>query len=434
MVKVFNSIAVLWKKFLNADIVKVFSLTSVSTLVRMLTGFISVKIVSVIIGPSGIALLGQLNSFSTIVMSLATGGINNGVTKYVAEDREDLPKIRQYLSTSLKITLFCSFIVGLSMIVLNGFLSTIIMKSDQYGYVFVVFGVTVFLYALNNLLLSVLNGFKKFRIYVKVNIANSIIGLVFYLLLVYFWELDGALISVVTYQSIMLLISLWMLRKEFWMNIQYFKSKLDRVVTKKFVHYTLMTFVTMATLPVSQLILRGYVISNISAVEAGWWEAMNRISQMYLMVVTSSFGVYYLPRLSELKENHEIRHEIFKAYKVILPLLFIGFAVIYLLRLFVIKILFTPDFYPMQQLFIWQLAGDLFKIASWLVAYLMVAKSMTKAFVITEFLFSALFVGLAFLFIHFNGVVGITQAHVINYMLYTVTMFVIFRKIMFVRQ
>ena len=397
----------------------------------MLTGLISVKVVSVIIGPSGIALLGQLNSFVTVVMSLATGGISNGVTKYVAEEKEDTQKIREYISTALKITLFCSFLVGLLMIVFNNFLSTIIMKSAGYGYVFVIFGVTVFLYALNGLLLSVLNGFKKFKIFVKINIVSSIIGLIFSLLLVYYFGLDGALIGVVTSQSVVFFFSLWMARKEFWINIQYYKSKLDRVITKKFAHYSLMAFVTMATVPVSQLILRGYVISNISAIEAGWWEAMNRISNMYLMVITSSFGVYYLPRLSELKENHEIRHEIYKAYKVILPVLCAGFAVIYLLRLLVIKILFTPDFYPMQQLFIWQLVGDLFKISSWLVAFLMVAKAMTKAFIITEILFSALFVGLSFAFIRFSGVVGITQAYMINYMLYTVLMFVIFRKIMF---
>ena len=430
---ILNKILKLAKKFLNADIVKVFSLTSISTLVRMLTGFISVKVVSVLIGPSGIALLGQLNSFSLIVMNLATGGINNGVTKYIAEDQENPQKIRQYLSTAFKITLYCSLLVGLFMIVSHRFLSTIIMKSDGYGYVFVIFGVTIFLYALNNLLLSIINGFKKYKIFVKIRIANCIIGLVFTLLLVYFWGLKGALISAVTYQSIMLFISVWMARKEFWMNIQFFKSKLDRVITKKFAHYTLMAFVTMATEPVSQLILRGYVISHISAVEAGWWEAMNRLSNMYLMVITSSFGVYYLPRLSELKENHELRHEIYKAYKVILPLLCAGFAVIYFLRMLIIKILFTPEFYPMQQLFIWQLGGDLFKISSWLVAFLMVAKSMTKAFISTEILFSALFVGLSFVFIHFNGVVGITQAYMINFAIYTITMFVIFRKIMFGR-
>ena len=434
MLKLYHKILELLRKFLNADIVKVFSLTSVSTLVRMLTGLISVKVVSVLIGASGIALMGQLNSFTTIVMNLATGGINSGVTKYLAEDKEDPQKIRQYLSTAFKITLFCSFLVGLFMIVFNGFLSAVIMKSAEYRYVFVIFGVTVFLYTINNLSFSIINGFKKFRLYVKISITNSIIGLIFTLSLVYFWGLKGALIGAVTFQSIMLPISLWMARKEFWMNIQFFKSKFSRAITKKYSHYTLMAFVTMATVPVSQLILRGFVITHISAVEAGWWEAMNRISHMYLMVITSSFGVYYLPRLSELKENFELRHEIFKAYKVILPILCAGFAVIYFMRLLVIKILFTPEFYPMQQLFIWQLAGDLFKIASWLVAFLMLAKSMTKTFIITEILSSVLFVGLSFLFISFNGVVGITQAYMMNYIIYTLIMFVIFRKIMFARQ
>ncbi len=424
----------LCKKVLNADIVKVFSFTSLSTMVRMLTGFISIKVVSVIIGPSGIALLGQLNSFSSLVMSLASGGINNGVTKYIAEEKENPQKIRPYLSTALKITLFCSALVGLTMIGFHHFLSTIVMKSAEFGYVFIIFGVTILFYAINLLLYSILNGFKAFKLFVKINIAGSIIGLLFTLVLVYFFGLKGALISAVTSQSITLLVSLWMVRKEFWMKIQFFTSKLDRVITKKYTHYALMAFVTVAMDPVSQLILRGYVISNISAVEAGWWEAMNRIAGMYLAVITTSFSVYYLPRLSELKNNFEIRHEVLKAYKVILPTLCVGFAVIYILRMFVIKILFTPDFYPMQQLFIWQLAGDLFKISSWLLAFLMIAKSMTKAYIMTEIFFTILFVGLAFVLIRFNGVVGITQANLVMYILFNITMFVVFRKVMFARQ
>ena len=75
-------------KIFQLDIVKVFSLTSISTIVKMLAGFVSVKVVSVIIGPSGLALLGQLSNFSVIVMTFASGGINNGVTKYIAEFKE----------------------------------------------------------------------------------------------------------------------------------------------------------------------------------------------------------------------------------------------------------------------------------------------------------------------------------------------------------
>jgi len=431
MKKLLKYIFELWKKFLSADMVKVFSFTSISTLIRMLTGFVSMKVVAIIIGPSGIALMGQLNSLMSIVMNLATGGINSGVTKYVAEEKDDDQKIREYISTAFKITLICSFIVSLFMIVFHHFLSTIIMKSAGYGYVFVIFGVTIVFYSINTLLTSIVNGFKKFKTFVKISIANSIVGFVFNVSLVYFLGLKGALISLVTYQSVVLFITLWMLRKEYWMNMQYFKSKLDRVITGKFAHYALMAFVSMIIAPISSLILRGYVITNISAVEAGWWEAMNRLSGMYLMVLTTSFGVYYLPRLSELKENHEIRREIFKGYKIILPLLFIGLAIIYLLRMLIIKILFTPDFYPMHQLFIWQLAGDFFKMSSWLVAFLMVAKSMTKTFIITEIFASALWLGLAFLLLHFNGFVGITQASFINSVIYTITMLIIFRKIIF---
>ena len=57
----------LFYRFYHSEIVKVFSLSSIATLVRMLTGMISIKVVAVIIGPSGVAILGQLNNFVYII-------------------------------------------------------------------------------------------------------------------------------------------------------------------------------------------------------------------------------------------------------------------------------------------------------------------------------------------------------------------------------
>lgn len=152
---------------------------------------------------------------------------------------------------------------------------------------------------------------------------------------------------------------------------------------------------------------------------------------MYLMVITSSFSVYYLPRLSELTDRLELRREIFKAYKVIVPMLLAGFTLVYLLRYVVIRILFTPEFLPMENLFAWQMAGDFFKICSWLLAFLMVAKSMTKTFISTEIFFSMGFVLLGFLFMRWNGVVGLTQAYFVNYILYMGSMVILFRKLIY---
>lgn len=421
------------KRTAKEDIVKVFSFNAISTLVRMLTGLISVKVVASIIGPCGIALLGQLNNFSTILLGVANGGINSGITKYVAEYKEDESAIKKILSNALQITLFFTFIVSLGLIILHNQLCRLVMLSDEYGYVFLIFGFTIFLYTLNTLLISILNGYKEFKRYVIVNISGTIVGLLFTICFVFSMGLKGALISAVSYQSVVFFITFWICRKAPWLSVIYYRERLDRKMLRRFLNYSAMTLVSLSVVPVSQMLLRGYVISEISMTEAGWWEAMNRISNVYLMVITTSFSIYYLPRLSEIKEISELRYEIFKCYKVIIPILLSGLTLVYLLRHFVVMILFSPDFYPMESLFIWQLLGDFFKISSWLLAFLMVAKSMTKTFIATEVVFSGLFVVLGYLFMNLNGVVGITQAYFVNYVIYTVCMVVIFRKIIVYR-
>lgn len=433
MGKITHKITDLFKRASKADIVKVFSLTSVSTLVKMLTGFVSVKVVASIIGPAGVALVGQLNNFATIAMSLSSGGINNGITKYISEFKSDEGKVRTYLSTALRITVICSLCVGVAMIVLNRLLSRLILQTEEYWYVFLIFGFTILLYALNLMLLSIVNGFKEFKKYVKINIANSVVGLCFTLVFVLTLGLPGALVSAVTYQSVMLFITMWMVRKSSWAAWSNFKERLNRLASKQYFKYTLMTLTTAATVPISQLLLRSYVISEISPIEAGWWEAMNRLSNMYLMVITTSFTVYYMPRLSELSDKYELRREIFKAYKLIVPILIVGFALIYLFRHLIIKILFSPEFLPMENLFIWQLTGDFFKICSWLLAFIMVAKAMSKAYIATEIIFALTYIAFGFVFMRMNGVVGITQAYLLNFVMYMICMIILFRGIIFKR-
>jgi O-antigen/teichoic acid export membrane protein len=431
MVKGLKHIFQIFIDLLKGDIIKVFSYTAMSTLVRMLTAFITIKIIAVVIGPTGIALIGQLNNFTTIIMTLACGGINTGITKYVSEYKKSESDIKKLISTAFRITLACSFSCGLFMIICHSYLSKLIMLDTKYGYVFIVFGATVFLYALNMLFASIMDGYKEFKKYVAVSITGSFLGLLFTLTLVLTSGLSGALIGAVTFQSVMLFVTIFMIKRLKWFNLEYFKARFDSIFAKKYFQYALMTLVSAGTGPVSQLILRGHVISHISATEAGWWEAMNRISNMYLMVITTSFSIYYLPRLSEINNNNELRKEIFKAYKVIAPLLFIGFSAVYFLRLLIIKVLFTPDFFPMENLFLWQLIGDFFKICSWLLAFLMVAKAMTKTYIATEIIFSLGFVIVAFIFMKLNGLVGITQGLAVIYLLYLLFMVFIFRKLIF---
>ena len=88
---------------------------------------------------------------------------------------------------------------------------------------------------------------------------------------------------------------------------------------------------------------------------AGIWQGMMRISDGYLMLITSSLATYYLPKLASLHTNKELRAEIIHGYKIILPAVFFSCTVIYFLRFFIIKVLYTSDFSSMSDLFFYQL-------------------------------------------------------------------------------
>ena len=394
-----------------------------------ITGFISVKVIAVIIGSSGIAMLGQLTNFSSIIMTLATGGIGNGVVKFVAEHKSDPDRVNSYLSTAIRIVLFSSFFCSIGLIFFAESISEAVFFDKQYAYVFTLLGFTITLYAINNFLISVVNGYKQFKNYVKINIFDSLSGLIFSVILVWLFGLKGALISAVTYQSIMVFVTFFFIFKTDWFSIKTFSVKFNKTVLKKYLRYSLMTIVTAITVPVSQLIVRSHIILSLSVEKAGWWEAMNRISALYLMVITTSLSVYYLPRLSEIKQKRELKTEIFSAYKIIIPILLFSSFGIYLFRDVIIQLAFSKDFTPIRNLFLLQLIGDLFKISSWLLAFTLIARSYTRLFILSEIIFSLSFIGLSYLLVKIDGISGVIQAYLLNYILYFIFMLVVFKKI-----
>lgn len=83
----------------------------------------------------------------------------------------------------------------------------------------------------------------------------------------------------------------------------------------------------------------------------------------------------------------------------------------------VINVLFTKDFYPMKDLFFWQLIGDFFKIMSWILAFLMIAKSMSMVYITAEVVFAILLVLISYYSININGIMGTRRTYCINYIL-----------------
>lgn len=389
------------------------------------------KAVSVYIGPTGVALIGQFQNSTQLAMNLAKGGINSGVTKYTAEFNANDQETASLWATALRVTLFSTAIVGLILILGSEYFSFKVMKSYEFSFLFITFGITLIFFTLNQLLLSILNGLKEIKTFVSINITQSLYSLVYTTALILIFGLKGALFALVTNQAFVFFTIIFKLRKHKAFSLEKLGVSIDKVILKKLLSYSAMALTTALCVPLSQLFIRNHIGENISWESAGYWQSMWYISTMYLMVITTALTTYYLPKLSELKSVNELRDELLKGYTTVTPIVVIMTLIVFLLREFIVWLLFTSDFYPMLELFKWQLVGDFFRIMSLLLSYLMLAKAMTKIFIVTEILFSASYVVLSVFLVDKYQLVGVTYAYSINYLLYFISMIFIMKSTVF---
>ena len=411
------------------NLLKTSALNGIAVLIKTATMFILNKILAVYVGPTGYAAIGQFQNFIQMITTFAGTAINTAVIKYTAEYHQDENQQRAVWRSAGSIVLIFSILFSLSIFIFQKQLSVYIFNSVDYQSVFVWFSIFLTFFTFNALFLAILNGKKEVLKLVVANIVGSIFSLVVTSLLAIKYGLYGALVALSIYQSLAFLITLFLCYKADWFKLSYLFGKIDKAIAKKFVAFAFMALVSAICVPLSQIVIRSYLTQEYGVISAGYWEAMIRLSAVYLMLVTTTLGVYYLPRLAELSKIEEIKTEIYSGYKFIFPLAAIGSLAVYFLRDWIIVTLFTKTFLPMRDLFIWQMIGDSLKIGSWILAYLMLSKAMTKLFVITEISFALTSIALTYICTHLYGFEGVSIAHLINYGMYWIVLgYFIFKK------
>lgn len=393
-------------------------LNGIAVLIKTATMFIITKILAIYVGPSGYAVIGQFQNFIQIITSFSGGVINAAVIKYTAEYYKDEDRQRAIWRAAGSIIFLCSIIMAVIILLLQRKLSLYVFETDSFQSIFVWFAIFLIFFNFNAFLLAILNGKKEILKLVIANIVGSFFSLAITTILVIKFQLYGALLALSIYQATAFLVTLTLCYKADWFKFKDLFGKIESDIAKKFVAFAFMMLIGALCAPLSQIFIRTYLGSQFGVEYAGYWEAMIRLSGAYLMLVTTTLSVYYLPRLSELSVINEIKKEVYLGYKVIFPVALLGAIIVYLLRDWIIRLLFTDAFLPMRELFLWQLIGDSLKIGSWILASLMISKAMTKMFIFTEIFFSALLVFLTYLFTKFFGFEGVSIAYFVNYAIY----------------
>lgn len=400
-------------------LLKVTAMTGLLTLLKMAMGFVIAKVVAIYTGPSGMAMLGQVQSMVGALNGVINAPVGSGVVRYTAEKKaQGFEACAPWWRAAVQWVVIISAITIPSGLLLAEHISNWLFQDTALAWVVMATVCVLPLSAIGTLCNSIINGQQLYRRYVGLGMLSAVISGCVMLIMIVMANIQGALLAAAVQAALIGQVMLIANLRQPWFRLKYWWGRTDSEARKSIGGYMLMAITSALTVPISLILVRTILIQQVGWEAAGHWQAVWKISEVYLGVITMALGTYYLPRLSSLTRTDAIVNEINRTTRVIIPIVALMALVIYFSRDFVIWLLFTPDFYTARDLFLVQLSGDLIKITSWLYAYPMLSKGATRWFIMTEIVSSFTFILLTYIFVCSVGIKGAPIAYLVNYVIY----------------
>lgn len=409
-----------------------FFLTNIHTVIRTVSGIVMNKIIAVYLGPSGLALLGQFSNFSVIATSIASGSINTGIVKYTAQYSEKKEDLYKLWSNALLINIVLSFITSVFVLIFNDYLCFKVFKTNKYSLLVIIFSISIIFYTLNLYITSILNGLHDIKLYTLINILLSIITLITTIVLTIYFNMFGALLSIVLTQSFVFFVTFILIYKKYKLNFFRLKGMLKnfniKIISNLFA-YAVLTFTSGVGLSITMILIRSFLIDNLSLHFAGYWEGLWKISTYYFVIFNLPISVHYLPLFSKAKDYVVIQKDLMQSLKFFLPLQILCAIGIFLFRYIWINLLFSSEFLMMEPLVKVMVVGDVIRLTASQFGNIFLARAEMKIIFMGEISFNAIFIILSYAFIKSFELTGVSYAYVLVSVLLLLFYFFCFRTI-----
>jgi len=386
--------------------------SAIAQLTRMVCGLAVLKIVVMQLGVEGVGKLGHFMNLLSILFVFAGGGINIGITKYVAQYENSASQLARFLSTAWAYSIMASAAIAVVFVAGAHFMSVKLFGDSQYRDLIIFVGLAQFAFAYINFANGIVNGLRQTQRFSRILTIGSIIGITPCYFLVSHFRLPGAVVALVVVQAGMLIPAARELRK--LVKIKPYPLQFHREEASKLSHFSLMQFFSVATMPLVEMYIRTELSTFAGWESAGTWQGVQRLSYAYLSLFISFLAVYYMPTLSNLTDSRRIIRYVLRTLGGILLVFGCGTIVIYLLRDWVFTILLSKDFHIAPELLYYQLIGDFFRIGAYVIGFLAVAKAATKIYVACEIAQSLLYVVLFSMLLRIEGSKGVFAAYALS--------------------
>ncbi|MBN1386950.1 MAG: O-antigen translocase [Bacteroidales bacterium] len=384
---------------------------------QILIGIVRVKFVAILLGTTGVGIMGLLNAPVDLIISITGLGISFSAVRDISEAHgsDDKNRIAVAIKTLRRWSWFTGMLGAVVTISLAPLLSQWSFGNREYTWAFVWLSVTLLLHAISQGQRAILQGTRRLKDMAKAAVIGSALGLITSIPLYYWFGLKGIVPALIISSATLLFLSWYFSRR---VEVEKIELTIKKTYTsglnmaKLGISMTLAGFVAS----LSRYILNAF-ISNISGVDqVGLYNAGWGVVGQYTAVIFAAMATDYFPRLSAVQADNEkvkelVRQQAETAVLIMTPLL--GLLIIAMPM--VVRILYTPAFMPMAMFASITLLGMQFKAISWALGYVYLAKGNGRLFLILEIISGMLILGLNLFFYYFFGLNGLGISFILSY-------------------
>lgn len=385
------------------------------------------KLFAILLGPSGIAVLGNMKSVMQILMSSASFGMQRGIIRFTSEFREQRHAFQKLLGTLHIIYGSIALVIAVVLFFLSDYLANVILQDDKYAWLFQILAIIVPFQCFHVLYFSILQGLDNYKKVVWVELVMIFCNLIFVGVSTFKFGLTGALFSVACMPVFYFFISVVFLKSD----IPNFKIAWSSSTAKNLFLYALMTLFSGIAFPLLFILIRNHISSVLGIDEVGYWEAVNQFSFFYFILLNSVMLMYVLPKITAQTDNVFYRSQVVEYVKKIMPLFAVFLIVLFLLRKYAILVLLSPEFTSIETLFGWQLLGDFFRAMTLIFSIYFHARRLAVPYITIDALLIVLLFTLTTVFVDSYGLIGAVKAHFISYFIYFIVTVFWLRKTLF---
>lgn len=394
-----------------------------ATIINIVIGIVKVKVLAVLLGPAGVGLMGLYQNIIGLVSTMAGCGLgSSGVRQLAASAGEEatLALVRRALWLANLLLGFAG--MALLWLLREPVARWVFGDAAHVGDVGWL-GLGVLLTLVAGSQTALLQGLRRIGDLARINIISAFIGTAIGIVLVYWLGESGVLWFVLAAPAATIPVAAWYaarLPRPQALNDWFAIRQQWQAMLKLGIPLMAAGLLTMTT----QLAARSIIMRELGLDASGYFQAAWAISMTYIGFVLGAMGADYFPRLTATINDH------LQARKLIneqaeMALLLAGPLLLGVITLapWIIQLLYAARFAPAADVLRWQVLGDIFKVASWPMGFILLAQSRGAIFIGAELTWSATYLGAIVLGIQGWGLVitgiGFWIAYLVFYGLLT---------------